>query len=415
MSAEFPPDPPPPHGPPSHDDSVEGVVVEGDRVLFSCATCGKELRTGRERAGRTTACPQCGTPVTVPDTGFAAPAAVRPAGSPAAGANCPMCGADNPPGAALCTVCGERLPGRVGADGPRRRGPRREVGTVRLGETFREGGRLFSEHFGLLLGGMLLFGLLWFLIVCLVGGPFQGVAMAIGGQFPGAGAGQPPRPDAATALAMAAVVQFGQLLGAAAAGFLFAGFVRLRLNLIRRGRAEIQDLFEEKSLWIAAGLCSMIYAALTVLPGSLAWAVATAGDGGMAALGFGGPLTAPGPAGPVTIFDFDPAWLGLFLAVWVVQVVIGVLLWPFLFLCVDYKLGGFAPLAESPGVIRGSFWPLLGLSIVQGLILFAGAVPCGLGLLIAAPYVCALNVAAYQQISGNLEAARAGEEYAAAG
>lgn len=400
MSADDPreslPDPEP-------EPEPESPRIVGDRVLFHCGTCGKELRTLRSRAGQAAACPQCGESVVVPETGLAPAPPATDERPPAAGRReCPMCGAAAPPAAAVCKVCGERLP-TAAPETTGRRGERfqRQVGTVSLGETFSAGGRLFSEHFGILLGSSLLTGLLLILGGCIVGLPFQLGSGAISGQF----AGRVGRPNVETALMMAALQQIGQLLGLALMAFLLAGFVRLRLNLARRKNAKIDDLFSETGVWASAALTTVVYSVITALPGAFAWAAATAGDGGMAMLG-GGPFRQPGPGGPVVVFDFDVAWAAVWFLVWCVQTVVSVLFWPYLFLCVDYKMRGFAPLGAAWEVTRGSRLPLLGLTIVQTLIWLVAAIPCGLGFLIAVPYVAALNVAAYEQISGNLSAAR---------
>ncbi|MFH5803895.1 zinc-ribbon domain-containing protein [Alienimonas sp. DA493] len=376
----------------------EAPRVEGDRVLFRCATCGKELRTLRSRVGQTTACPQCGDPVTVPDTGVAPP---PPPAAPAAPRTtaCPMCGAENSAGAVHCAVCGERLPQSAPSERAAAGGRfRRRVGTVSLGETFREGNRLFGEHLGLLLGGALLTGALMLLGGCLIGMPFQFVGMAAGGQFADAMAGAPRRPDVGSALVMTGVNQVGQLAAIAVLSFLLAGYVRLRINLARRGRASIEDLFAERGVWASAALTTVVYTLMTSLPSNLAWAVASAGDGGAQALGFPA-MVQPGPAGPG--FDFDPAWTAVTGALGLLQFVLAVLFWPYLFLCVDYKMSGLTPLSAAWETARGSRWALAGLSILQGVIMAVAAIPCGLGLLLAIPYVSALNVAAYEQISGN--------------
>ncbi|QDT17970.1 FmdB family zinc ribbon protein [Alienimonas californiensis] len=372
--------------------------VEEDRVLFRCTTCGKELRTLRSRAGQTTACPQCGDPVTVPDTGVAppppTPAPTRPETTP-----CPMCGADNSLGAVHCAVCGERLPTEAPPERAATGGRfRRRVGTVSIGETFREGNRLFREHFGLMLGATLLTGALLMLGGCLIGMPFQFAGMAASGQIGDAMAGAPRRPDAEQTLVLTGVSQIGQLLAVAVFAFVLAGFVRLRINLARRGRAKIEDLFAERGVWASAALTSVVYTLMTGLPSTLAWAVASTGDGGMKMIGLE-MLAQPGPGNPGT--DFDPAWAAASGVLGLVQLVIGVLFWPYLFLCVDYKMSGLAPLSASLTATRGSRWALLGLSLIQGVIMLVAMIPCGLGLLIAIPYVSALNVAAYEQISGN--------------
>ena len=400
-SDEFPaPDDVDPEGDPGGDPA--GPEIDGEHVLFDCATCGKNLRTLRTRGGQTTNCPQCGDPVTVPETGVTDPAGEpRPVGG-GDPRTCPMCGAENPAGAARCATCGERLPEDpiVRGDRPDRRFKRR-VGTVGFGQTFSDGWALFTKHFGLFLGGSLLTGLLLMLIGCLVGAPFQLGGAFVGGQFEG----RVGRPDAFSVLAMTALNQIGQLLGLAVASFLLAGFVRMRLNLARRDRAEINELFEERGVWASAALCTVVYTIVTTLPGAFTWAIASAGDGGMNLIGLQ-PITQPTPAGPVTIFDFDPLWAAVTAAVQLGQAIVAVFFWPYLFLCVDYRMNGFAPLTASVEVTRGSRWNLFWLSVVQGLVGFACLFTCGIAFIAALPWICALNIAAYEQISGNHAARR---------
>ncbi|NNJ24658.1 zinc ribbon domain-containing protein [Alienimonas chondri] len=374
--------------------------IDGDRVMFACATCGKELLTLRSRAGQTTSCPQCGDPVTVPDTGFV-PDQIEPPDF----VNCPMCGADNPRGAKTCSVCGERLQTETPPEvDPRGTRFRRRVGTVSLGETFSRGWELCTEHFGILLGGAALVGVLLMVAGCFIGGPLGVVAQVANGNF-----GQPPRrASVEDALVMTGVNQIAQVLTTAITALLFAGYVRLRLNLARRGRAKIDDLFNEREVWASAALTSIVYNVLLAMPGVILWAIASAGDGGMRAIGFD-PIMQPGIPGMV-MFDFDPVLAPISLVVFLVQMVIGVFFWPYLFLCVDYKMSGLTPLSAAWEATKGSRLALLGLTIIQGIIMFVASLPCGLGLLLAGPYICALNIAAYEQISGNHAVGRQREE-----
>ena len=377
----------------------DGPRIDGDKVLFSCATCGKELRTDRRRAGQATACPQCGDRVVVPDTGLAPlpPSGERP-GKAAGPVECPMCGTENVAGAVSCAVCGERLTGTGG-----RRGPyRRRVGTVDLGETFREGWRLTTEHYGAVLGGVLLTGLLTLLLWCVIGGPFQVAGLFITGQFPPRPGG-PVRPAAGEALAQAGFQSFGQVLAMAAGAFFTAGFVRLQLNVARRGRGAIDDLFSESGTWAAAAVSTAILA-LIGIPAGLTASVAMSGEGGLDAIGLW-PITLPTPAGPQTIFDFDAAWMAATVVLWGFGLWVTVLIWPYLFLVVDYRLGGVEALSAALTVTRGSRWQLLGLLLVQGLVGGAAYVMCFVPLLFVAPLLCLWSVATYEQIAGNLAAA----------
>ena len=395
MSADSPADGAPGDGP----APPGGPRIEGDKVLFACATCGKELRTDRRRAGRATACPQCGDRVVVPDTGLAPlPAGDARPRKAARPVECPMCGTENAAGAVSCAVCGERLTGTAGRGGPYRR----RVGTVDLGETFREGWRLTAEHYGIVLAGVLVTFGIGLLLWCVIGGPFQVAGLFITGQFPPRPGG-PVRPDAGAALAQVGFQMIGQLLAAAAGAFFMAGFVRLRLNVARRGRGALGELFSESDTWAAATVATAILVMIAV-PSTLTGGVAMSGEGGLAAIGLR-PLVLPTPAGPQTLFDFDAAWMAATVVLWGLSVWATVLFWPCLFLVVDYQLGGVEALAASLTVTRGSRWQLLGLTILQMLVGGAAYVMCLVPLLFVAPLLCLWSVAAYEQIAGNLAAA----------
>lgn len=82
-------------------------------IEFSCSQCQRLLRTSDDKAGRTAKCPDCQTPITVPQAGSAPPDfSDEPAAFREHEDNttpCPMCGAENDSWVKRCQSCGEEL------------------------------------------------------------------------------------------------------------------------------------------------------------------------------------------------------------------------------------------------------------------------------------------------------------------
>ncbi|MEM9702752.1 MAG: hypothetical protein AAF907_09960, partial [Planctomycetota bacterium] len=198
--------------------------------------------------------------------------------------------------------------------------------------------------------------------------------------------------------------QVGVLIAAAVSALFLAGYVRIRLDLSRRGSAKVESIFKETGVWGSAALSHAVFTALTGVPGALLGALATAGDGGMKMFGVDPAKFAGAPGAPGPFFDFDPALAALAFAVGLALSGLSVFVWPYLFLCVDYKLTGFAPLTAAWKVTEGSRLPLLGLMIVQWFMSLGIGLTCFIGALLIGPLIAAQNLAAYEQIAGNYAA-----------
>ena len=179
------------------------------------------------------------------------------------------------------------------------------------------------------------------------------------------------------------------MLAQAVAAYFAAGLARLRLNMVRGRRAEVGDLFSEGEVFVPSAICTAIFVLVTAVPANLCFALAQ--------------TLMPDPAGPggaVPVGFFVLAGLSLVLLIG--QIVAMVLLWPYQFLIVDHRAPGVTSLSASLEATKGSRLQLFALLIVQGIIGVAASIPCLLGWFLAGPYLLALNVAAYEQIAGNV-------------
>lgn len=70
------------------------------------------------------------------------------------------------------------------------------------------------------------------------------------------------------------------------------------------------------------------------------------------------------------------------------------------FIVIDRDLGPFDAMKESMRITEGYRWPLLGFIIVLSLILVAGAIALGVGLLVAMPVATLAFTHAYRVLSG---------------
>ncbi len=69
-------------------------------------------------------------------------------------------------------------------------------------------------------------------------------------------------------------------------------------------------------------------------------------------------------------------------------------------LIVDRKLSGIDAVKLSAKAALANFWPLLGLLLLNGLVVFAGLLLCYVGILLALPVTFAAISVAYEQVFG---------------
>jgi predicted RNA-binding Zn-ribbon protein involved in translation (DUF1610 family) len=83
-----------------------------DAIRFACPECGEKLKIQAIHAGRTTSCPKCAAPITVPEVSSVAaptPSAPAPATRSASVIYCVACGMKNSENNFRCVQCGAIL------------------------------------------------------------------------------------------------------------------------------------------------------------------------------------------------------------------------------------------------------------------------------------------------------------------
>ncbi|NNJ24656.1 zinc ribbon domain-containing protein [Alienimonas chondri] len=355
--------------------------MSDDRIEFRCETCGKRLRAPATRAGAETDCPQCGDRVRVPTAApqraadgellgtFTAPGEVR----------CPVCGEIASGDDAACPSCGELL-GGMGDDptGMGRGGPTE----VTLGSVWHAAVESWKEHFGLLLAGVLLAGLIFFAVVFSL---YIGVAMLVFGGFAvaaGAGGG-----GEGAGVLMAVLAIFGGLMfsGAvvAANSWMTLGLAGLHLEAVR-SRPDLATLFKSPGFWRMM-LCGLLLGFFGTILAYLPAIGIIALIGGGGGLGGGG----GGEALAMAAFYLVPTAVfgGLFL-----------LFWPVPFLCLDRPdIGHVRPLWAAIQLPAGSWGGHLAVGAAAYGLLFIGTLFCYVGLLVTAPLAGLLLAHAYDR------------------
>ena len=372
-------------------------------IEFRCDTCGKLLRAPEDRVGQTADCPQCRGAVTVPG---ASAADADPWGdTPPGDADgyavaddvgprpCPMCGTENAAAATRCVGCGEALTPAAPADfdGTHRRRP---PGVIDLGVTFSLAWERYKEQFGLTIGGSVLYGALYLTATCLLVLPLTllltGAVVAGGGMAPGGPGAAGGPPFAFFAMQALAGVLSGLLLTAVFA-FFDGGFALLRLNIVRRRRPRIGDLFAGGRFYAVLALNGVLF----FLASQAVWQLPNLLNPAL--------FMNNNPNGPPE-FGLLGAILALYAVAFVWSLVAYVLLWPFQFLAVDYGLRGTEPLRAAFRVTRGSRPACVVLVLAMVGLYLLGLLALLVGAIFTLPFCGLLMAAAYEQISGNLAA-----------
>jgi uncharacterized membrane protein len=241
-----------------------------------------------------------------------------------------------------------------------------------VGLAFSQGGELFKAHMGILIGSFLLFMLL---IIVTASVPFIGSCVQI--------------------------TLHGPLTGR-----LFI----LILNLIRTETASIGDLFEGFKSF--GGLFLMVLVQtlivlLVILPG-----VALMIGGFVMEVDFGElegqneeallKVLGAGLLHPLTILGF--------LSMILLSIISYTLIFFPLPLLADRKLGFSEAFGLGFQVSKRNFFPILKLIIIGSLVMAVSLIPCGLGLIFAGPWFCAVMAQAYEQMFSPSSVALQSEE-----
>lgn len=95
--------------------------------------------------------------------------------------------------------------------------------------------------------------------------------------------------------------------------------------------------------------------------------------------------------------------IGLVLAAPIVYVAQAFLMFG-LFLIVDRKMDFWPASMESIETVKNNFWPLLGLSVVAGLIGGIGSIACGIGIIFTLPIQVCILAVAYRKVYNGTKA-----------
>lgn len=346
-------------------------------ITFSCAKCGRTLRTTDEKAGRKARCPGCGDILTVPasaappeasyeDWDDSSPGAAEseddeeavPTPLPARrrSRSCPMCGAGAAASARTCKACGEPLD----ADQKRGRSGDGVPQSVEVDRVFKDAWAIYKANLSNVVGSFLAnrtlllvaCGLVYLLLATLIFGTMTALA------------GNGPPPQGGPPAAFLAVFLGGLLViyvGLICVSLVFElAWVRFSLLLVRGKQPEVSDAINGFELALpsalplfVAGLIMSLGMALLILPGLV---------------------------------------LAILLA----------FLWHVL---ADQKIRGMEAIAAAFRLGAANFLPLLLLGLLGGLINLAGMLCLGIGVLFSAPFVSLLFAVAYQHAQGKRVAA----------
>ncbi len=328
-------------------------------ISFNCPHCDKLLKTPDDKAGVQANCPGCGQRLTVPhpaaeapadDAGYAVSAPAAPAAaavrseSPAAES-----GTGAPEDVKPCPMCGETI--RKKATRCRFCGeslePRRAASGVRVepGAILSQTWDLTKANFGLLFGATVLMCVIVFAVMAVVGGPMMLVFD---------NAGQDPGP-----VEIVCMIFFYAILFAVSI-YLQGGHYVLLLKVASGEQADISDLFSGlQYLW-------------RILLGSLLLGV-------LAVLGM--------------LMCVIPYFLVL------------MTFWPFAFVIVDQNAGVIEAFQRSRQITANHLATILVLGLALIGINLGVSLTCGLGAIVAAPYVALLGAVAYRAMADERAAA----------
>ena len=308
-------------------------------IQFSCGDCGAVLRTGDDTVGKQAKCPQCGRVMTVPAASQpATPIATAPPPVPPPPSREAASTAYNPYQAptALNTSEAIELPGG-------------EIAATRIG-VFNVIGTAWRVHWSNLGTGILL-AIVLILCIMPISVPLQFVTERIQQQNAGPG--------------MIAAFAVGELALMLWTWFLMIGVVRVGLSMARGGKARLGDVFSGGPYYLRVLGLALLSTVATVLILGVVVAVA---------------LMLVQLVSPVA-----GVILGLVAYVMVLLTFLGFA--PALPLIVDKNMGVFESLRTAWTVSRGNTLKMLVLMFLGSFIGVSGAILCGIGVLLTAPFL----------------------------
>jgi DNA-directed RNA polymerase subunit RPC12/RpoP/ribosomal protein L40E len=347
-------------------------------IEFRCPTCGKKLKTGDDKAGKTAKCPQCSHPITIPaadavdvDEEFAdfppfddlgtAPAAPARRRASAAPVVCPMCGARNAPHADRCSACGEELPPVAKAGSSSR--------PFDVGEQLSQGVDVFKADMGNCLAATLIYFLVPGAINFVIGLFIGGLAAAI------AAAGGDP-------LLQNLIQQSSQIASFFVQVFFDAGYTLFLLNLIRRRPASVADLFAGGQYFLPLALNRFLFFLMAFspfLPAAIPLIL----------------MAVNRPAAPdgylIAMFLLGSMGAVISAAVWTV-------FWPHVWVIVDRNPGGLAPLKSAAHLTSGHRGPIILMGLLYWLLTVAGIFACCIGIFFTFPIASLMAAFGYDRL-----------------
>ena len=364
-------------------------------IQFSCGHCGTVLKTSDDKAGKQAKCPGCSEVIDIPaagtssggggigtrkkkssrlddwdddddyrdddyDDGYDDDYDDRPKRRSRSGSStsCPMCGERISASASRCKYCGEDLDER----GRGSRSGRGSRGGFEAGESISTAWDIFQTEWGICLGALLLPFVIQIAInfVSQIGIGLLAAAMA----------------DAMgdAGLYVFIVIMVVWVLVLVLFGlFIQCGQALVMVNVVRNRSNGIADLFGGGP-YIMTLLLNVLVLGLASLPILLL-------IGGLGALA---------PALSV---------VGILLF-YVCVLCVGVMIWPMTYALVDQNLKGLEPLKTAFSLTEGYRLTSVLMFLLLGLINIAGALLCGLGLLITIPLTMLSMAVAYCRLAG---------------
>jgi predicted RNA-binding Zn-ribbon protein involved in translation (DUF1610 family)/uncharacterized membrane protein len=323
-------------------------------IEFHCTNCNKLLRTSDDRAGARAKCPDCGTEITVPRAGVATgpgaypPDSASPYSQPGSAKNtknCPMCGAEIAAAAVKCRFCGEMLGERHAAGGASAYPTKFEAG-----EVISTSWEIFQSQMGLLIGGTLLFMVIFLaayvLMYLLFGAAVFGLVAPMRGR---------PAVPAILLLGFGFAVAMTLMIS-----YFQAGYNRFLLNVARGTNPQIGDFFSGGPYYLRF-------------------------------LGNG-------------ILFIIMVYIGIALCV-IPGIIVMLMFWPFQFVIVDETSPQQGALSRAKDLTDGNWGATFLLWLAALGINLLGALACGIGQIFTAPLTSLMFAVAYCRMTGHPTAA----------
>jgi len=199
-----------------------------------------------------------------------------------------------------------------------------------------------------------------------------------------------------------AVSFFTNIIVATLTGIFFCGFYKSMSRVAGGGRAEFGDLFSGfgnlQACFIVAVLVSVIQFIIAI---AMLVVGVTIGVGAVGVGGLSGIVTSDGQINPAIfggMIMIILAFVGVYLVVMLIFSALTILIYP---LIGERNLSGGQAFIVSLKSGLANLGGLILLLIVGGLMLFVGAIPCGLGLPFVFPFYLAAIFAAYRSVFGS--------------